>query len=149
MKPRFKHTNIVARDWRALARFYQDVFGCTPVLPERHLAGEWLARGTGVPGAEVSGVHLRLPGTGPEGPTLEVFQYGSNEEKPAPAANREGFAHIAFEVDDVEEVLAAVREHGGGAVGEVVCTEVEGVGRITFVYVKDPEGNIVELQAWG
>ena len=27
---KYVHTNIVARDWRRLAVFYQDVFGCTP-----------------------------------------------------------------------------------------------------------------------
>src|SRR5678815_5648625 len=28
---RYVHTNLIARDWRALARFYEDVFGCVPV----------------------------------------------------------------------------------------------------------------------
>jgi hypothetical protein len=33
-------------------------------------------------------------------------------------------------------------------VGEIVSVEIPGAGRITFVYVTDPEGNIVELQHW-
>ena len=28
---RYGHTNLVANDWRALAKFYQEVFGCVPV----------------------------------------------------------------------------------------------------------------------
>jgi len=32
--------------------------------------------------------------------------------------------------------------------GEISGKEVEGVGYITFVYAKDPEGNIIELQHW-
>ena len=31
----------------------------------------------------------------------------------------------------------------------MTSAEVPGVGMLTFVYVADPEGNIVELQAWG
>ena len=36
MKAKYKHTNIVARDWQKLAEFYEDVFGCARLLPERH-----------------------------------------------------------------------------------------------------------------
>jgi len=72
---KYAHTNLVARDWRSLARFYQDVFGCEPVPPERDYSGPDLAAGTGIPGAKLRGVHLRLPGHGADGPTLEVFQY--------------------------------------------------------------------------
>ena len=31
----FGHVNIVARDWKRLLRFYQDVFGCEPGPPRR------------------------------------------------------------------------------------------------------------------
>jgi predicted enzyme related to lactoylglutathione lyase len=145
---KYKHTNIIAGDWRALVRFYEEVFGCVRVPPERHLSGAWLEKGTGVPGAAFSGVHLRLPGWGDSGPTLEIYQYAENQPKPAAAANREGFGHIAFEVGDVAAALRSILEHGGSSVGEVVTETVEGVGRITFVYAADPEGNILELQSW-
>ena len=62
MKAKYKHTNIVAKDWQALSRFYQDVFGCTVIPPERDLKGQWLDSGTGVSNAHVKGVHLLLPG---------------------------------------------------------------------------------------
>jgi len=148
MKARYKHTNIIARDWNALAVFYEKVFGCVRVPPERHLFGEWLEKGTGVPGARFSGVHLRLPGYGDGGPTLEIYQYSENAPKPPPMANREGFGHIAFEVEDVADTAALVLRHGGGKIGEVTRSVVEGVGILTFVYLADPEGNIIELQTW-
>ena len=148
MKTKYKHTNIISRDWQILAKFYEEIFGCTRVPPERHLSGAWLEKGTGVTEAEFSGVHLRLPGFTNPGPTLEIYQYSENLSKPNPAANREGFGHIAFEVDDVAKVLQRIRQHGGGAVGDVTTHEVEGVGLLTFVYAADPEGNIVELQSW-
>ena len=144
----YKHTNVIARDWQALAQFYEQVFDCVRIPPERHLSGEWLEKGTGVPDAQFSGVHLRLPGWGEDGPTLEIFQYAQNQPKPTPAANREGFGHIAFEVDDVEKTLEMVKQHGGGAVGEVVTLEVGRLGSLVFVYAADPEGNLIELQSW-
>ena len=45
---RYSHTNIVARDWRALAGFYESVFGCMPVPPERDYSGPVLEAGTGI-----------------------------------------------------------------------------------------------------
>jgi len=33
-------------------------------------------------------------------------------------------------------------------VGDLVTAEIAGAGNITFVYMTDPEGNIIELQNW-
>jgi predicted enzyme related to lactoylglutathione lyase len=145
---RYVHTNLVARDWKRLATFYEQVFGCTPVPPERHLAGDWLEAATGVPGAEIRGTHLRLPGYGDNGPTLEVFQYNRQSDAKQKAVNRPGFAHIAFAVDDVEAARDAVLAAGGGITGQIVSVAVPAAGQITFAYVTDPEGNVIELQRW-
>jgi len=144
---RYGHTNLIATDWRALSRFYQELFGCVAVPPERDFSGPDLERGTGVPGARLWGEHLRLPGHGPEGPTLEIFHYDMLEERPEVAVNRPGFGHIAFVVDDVPAAREAVIAAGGKAVGEVV-TLTNAIGkRLTWVYVTDPEGNVLELQS--
>ncbi len=148
IKAKYKHTNIVARDWRKLAEFYERVFGCEPVPPERAAAEEWVERCTGVPGAEIRGVHLRLPGYGSDGPTLEIFQYNKTKKRPQTAINRPGLAHLAFEVDDVQAAADAVFAAGGGRVGELVTAQIRNAGAITFIYVTDPEGNIIELQRW-
>jgi catechol 2,3-dioxygenase-like lactoylglutathione lyase family enzyme len=145
---RYVHTNLIARDWRALARFYQDVLGCVPVPPERDLSGPNMDAGTGIPGAHLRGLHLRLPGRGDDGPTLEIFTYSDLLEHTTTAVNRPGFGHIAFSVEDVagarDEVLAA----GGQPVGEVVTVTLPGGARVTWCYVTDPEGNVIELQSW-
>jgi len=148
MKAKYTHTNIVARDWRKVAAFYERIFGCEPVPPERTAVGEWVERCTGVSGAEVHGIHLRLPGYGDDGPTLEIFQYNNEEKRPETAINRPGFAHLAFEVDDVEATRDEVLDAGGRCVGDLITTEIAGAGTITLIYMTDPEGNIIELQKW-
>ena len=148
MKARYTHTNLVARDWKRLATFYEHVFGCVPVPPERDLSGEWLSRATGVREAALRGVQLRLPGYGEGGPTLEIFQYSEVLDTPVPAANRRGYGHIAFAVDDVGEAADVVVRNGGSLVGEVVTRSVPGVGVLVFTYAADLEGNILELQRW-
>jgi catechol 2,3-dioxygenase-like lactoylglutathione lyase family enzyme len=145
---RFVHTNLIAHDWRRLARFYEEVLGCTPIPPERDLQGPWLEAATGLPDAQIRGIHLRLPGYGSQGPTLEVFQYTPAQERQGAGINRPGFAHIAFSVDDVVAARDAVLAAGGRPLGEVVTREIAGAGQITFAYVTDPEGNGIELQRW-
>jgi len=39
MATKYTHTNLIAKDWKRLLAFYQEVFGCIPVLPERDLSG--------------------------------------------------------------------------------------------------------------
>lgn len=144
---RYAHTNLIARDWQSLSAFYVSVFGCRPVPPERDLSGEAIERGSGVPGASLRGVHLLLPGYEPDAPTLEVFSYTPSADGLAPAANRPGFGHIAFMVPNVAEALDAVLAAGGSQHGDIVTTPA-GTRHVTWVYVSDPEGNLIELQSW-
>jgi catechol 2,3-dioxygenase-like lactoylglutathione lyase family enzyme len=146
--PRFVHVNLIARDWQALARFYETVFGCQRLPPERDLSGPWLEASTGVSNAHLRGVHLRLPGNGEDGPTLEIFQYDDHLDGGHPAANRLGWGHIALAVEDVAAAREAVIAAGGGTLGETVSLDVPGAGTVTFVYAADPEGNLIELQSW-
>jgi len=145
---KYKHTNIVADNWRELADFYRQVFGCSEVHPERACSEEWVERCTSVPGAGILGVHLRLPGYGEDGLTLEIFQYNKALDRPETAINRPGLAHLAFEVDDVEAARDEVIAEGGKCVGELVTVDITDAGKITFIYMTDPEGNIIELQKW-
>jgi predicted enzyme related to lactoylglutathione lyase len=143
---KFVHINLIAQDWKRLAAFYQGVFGCIPIPPERNLSGQWLTDVTGVPDAHIRGVHVRLPGYGDEGPTLEIFQYAIEEERPSPTANRPGLGHIAFVVNDVDSMRNSVIAAGGKDVGRIVSVDIPGAGRLRLAYVADPEGNIIELQ---
>ena len=145
---RYVHTNIVAKDWRRLARFYMDVFGCKPKPPERNLEGSWLDALTGLESAHIQGIHLLLPMASENEATLEIFQYSSNIENPEKAINMEGFGHIAFAVEDVEKCLQEVLANGGSTVGSTVKENIPGVGELHVVYARDPEGNIVEIQKW-
>ncbi len=144
---KYVHTNLIARDWRSLASFYESAFGCVPVPPERDLSGPAVENGTRVPGAVLRGVHLRLPGHGDDGPTLEIFTYNTLAARESPAANRPGFGHIAFTVPDVAAARAEVIAAGGKPFGDIVTTAA-GERTVTWTYVLDPEGNLLELQTW-
>jgi catechol 2,3-dioxygenase-like lactoylglutathione lyase family enzyme len=145
---RYVHTNIIAKDWQKLVRFYSDVFGCQPVYPERNLQGDWLDAITGIASVAIQGVHLSLPGY-ENGPTLEIFSYTPADPtgKKTPI-NRQGLGHLAFHVESVETVLQAVLDNGGEQLGGLIVRDYGELGVLTAVYARDPEGNIVEIQNW-
>ena len=145
---RYAHTNLVANDWRKIADFYVRVFGCEPVSSERDNSGPSFDALTAIPGGRVRGQHLRLPGHGERGPTLEVFQFEPCESSERRRLNRPGLAHLAFEVDDVAAKREEVLAEGGSDLGQIVTIDIPGAGRLTLNYMHDPEGNIVELQRW-
>ncbi len=145
---RYVHTNLIARDPEKLIEFYKTVLKCQSIGETRDLKGEWLDHMTGISGAHIRGEHLLLPGYGTDRPTLEIFSYDKLEDTPAGSINRCGFAHLAFEVDDVQETLNRVIEAGGGQYGELVNAVYENGRKAVFVYASDPEGNIIELQSW-
>jgi len=152
MKIRLAHVSITAKDLRRLAAFYIDAFGFVPYREERGFSGEWVEKGTGVPGADFTRIHLRLPGAKEHGTELEIIQYSKAAEDTAPpAANRTGLRHLAFEAGNPEELHGLydrVIEIGGGKLGEISEREIEGLGTVTFVYMTDLEGNIIELVTW-
>jgi len=49
----------------------------------------------------------------------------------------------------VSDARAEVLTAGGSAVGDIVTLETETGAQVTWCYVTDPEGNVVELQSWG
>lgn len=145
---RYAHTNLIVKNINTILAFYRDVLGCRSIGQTRDLSGEWIDRLTGIPGAHLFGEHLLLPGYEAGGPTLEIFSYAQVISHGEAAVNQSGFAHIAFEVDNVREKLSEVLAHGGGQIGELVETRYSDGRTLTVVYATDPEGNIIELQSW-
>jgi predicted enzyme related to lactoylglutathione lyase len=145
---RYAHTNLVAKDWKKLAQFYIDVFDCIPKPPERNYTGDWLDKALDLKNCTLKGIHLILPGySTKDAPTLEIYQYIPETDLIESCSDTLGFTHIAFEVEDVLKKAKEIIKNGGTTVGVLTTRQVP-AGALTFQYLKDPEGNIVEIQSW-
>lgn len=147
-KIKFVHTNIVSNNWKKLADFYIKVFDCKIVHPLRKYEGKELDSAVNIKNAKLVGVHLQLPGYKSSGPTLEIFSYTPHSRKHPGKVNTPGLTHIAFEVSSVEKMHKKVIENGGKKVGKIVTLERSDGKKVTWCYVKDPEGNMIEIQKW-
>lgn len=143
---KYIHTNLVSNNWQQLASFYIQVFACKLLLPKQRIDAPWLAQATGLPNAKLTGGHLRLPGYGNKGPILSIYQYEQQMSKATATPNKTGLAHLTFEVEDLEATHKKAIEQGAQALGEITSAQIEGVGVLLLAYLKDPEGNIVQLQ---
>jgi len=140
---KFGHVSMVARNTDRLADFYKAVFGCQDIVERRNMSGERISQGNGVPNTEIYAAWLGLPGV--DGPFLEIFQYKKIQDRPTPPVNQPGYGHISFEVEDIHATFAAIIKAGGSPLGKITNLGTAETP-ILCVYVRDPEGNVVELE---
>ncbi len=103
----------------------------------------------GVPADALDEAYRKL--TRPDRPTLTANNHAAHRmivEGVPVEYFRPGFGHLAFSVADVAAAAVAVLAAGGRPVGEIVAVAVAGGGRVTWCYVTDPVGNVIELQSW-
>lgn len=145
---KYVHTNIVAKNWEKLAEFYIKVFDCKIVPPIRNYKCKDLDSAVKIKDVLLKGVHLKLPGYTETGPTLEIYSYKPSESKQNRKVNTPGITHLAFEVSDVHKAYKKVIQNGGKKIGKIITlTRLDGK-KVTWCYIKDPEGNMIELQKW-
>ena len=140
---RFAHLSVVARDADRLAEFYKKVFGCKEIGSRKTISGEKVSRGNGVPNSEIYSIWLTLPGL--ERPFLEIHEYKQIKDRPLPLVDEPGYGHVAFEVEDICAIRDEIVRAGGRDQGEITSL---GPDDATFlaVYMRDPEGNVIELE---
>lgn len=145
----YTHTNINTPDWRKLSAFYEKVFNMVLVPPLRDLHGTWYQQATGMKNAHVTGCHMRLPGYGDSGPTIEFFTWDYPDGTSANQINGGGMGHLAFAVDNVEEKVSEILSAGGSTYGRIVKSYYPSKNQtLTICYAKDPDGNCLEIQRW-
>lgn len=139
---RFDQVKFLARDAETLASFYEEALGCEIVVPPQDV-DDAVSRAVGVPDAVVKLTVLRLPGRGEHGPVLEL--YSVNGDRPPDWHYQPGQGQLAFEVEDLEQAMGRVGGAGGNKLGDLVEWEAPSGARARFVYMQDPEGNIIDL----
>ena len=145
------HVNVVVDDLAAMTSFYCDVLGLT-LAKQVTIRGPWIEAVTGLTSAEAD-VSLLEAGAGSG---VELIRYRVPEgQRPEGLGmpHTKGIRHIAFRVGDIDSAVIRLTEAGMeflSDVQQVPTDQVDFVGRQKrIVYCRDPEGNLLELAAFG
>lgn len=137
------HTGIIVTDLDRSIYFYRDLLGAEFVSePSPWFSGDDLARGVGVPGAELRQVNLRFGGV-----QFELLEYGNrpiDNVKPAPQ-NRLGSMHLGLRVDNIVETKARLEAQGVHFLSDVNVVDDGVLAGWRWVYLHDPDGITLEL----
>ncbi len=135
-----RHTGIVVRDLEISLKFYRDILGLS-VWKRAKEEGSFIEKIVGLSGVSLEWVKMQAP----DGSLVELLQYHSHpdaqpfEKTPS---NRLGCSHIAFTVDNLEEVYNLLHQHGYHCNSS---PQVSPDGKVKVLYSYDPDGIIVEL----
>lgn len=139
---RFDHIGITVADLDLVTDFFialgLEVQGRTVV------EGDFIDTVIGMAGARTEIVMLHAPAEAGSGTGIELSQFArplAEPGMPTAAANVLGLRSVAFEVDDIEGLVARLAADGYGLVGAI--GEYENAWRMA--YVRGPEGILVAL----
>jgi catechol 2,3-dioxygenase-like lactoylglutathione lyase family enzyme len=136
---KMEHVGIVVEDLGAAVEFF--VALGLELRGEGSVEGDWVGRIIGLEEVRAEMAMLRAPDGHGE---LELVRFVSppagDGDSRAPA-NTPGLRHISFAVEDIEAVVAGLRDRGAELVGEVVRYR----DSYLLCYIRGPEGIIVEL----
>lgn len=137
----FSHRGICVSSSDRSLRFYCGALGFEPA-ENYELEDPALATVMEVEGVKIRAQMVRDA----QGITLELLQYyrpepfGARERRPN---NQYGLTHLAFYVDDIDDVATKVAAFGGQVHAHTRATFPE--GKTTMMYCTDPDGVRVEL----
>lgn len=141
MIERTRHTGLVVENLDRALKFYRDILGLKVWRREFETDGSYIEKLVGIPGVKVEWAKLQVP----DGTLVELLQYHSHPEKnpgaPYPS-NRHGASHIAFTVENLEELHRRLVTYG------IHCNSgplTSPDGKVKVIYCHDYDGIILEL----
>lgn len=135
------HVAFATADMERLIRFYEALTG------HKHHGGQRLTghaaydRITGLEDVDVTAAWIQGMNIG-----LEFWSYANPPTTPRDdqrPVNEAGYSHVCFESDDVEADLVLAIAAGGRP-----HAAVQDLGSAKVAYLRDPDGNVVELLQW-
>ncbi len=134
----FSHTGITVSDFSKAVQFYWDVFGC-PLVGVADTEPDRVRTFFGVdaPSPSCKIGWIRVPG----GATLEIFEFQPQRPAEAVPWNRVGLTHICFDVKNTRKWYEHLQRKGV----ECLCEPQVSPRGHTFFFVKDFDGNLIEL----
>ena len=133
--PSAHHVGITVADLDRAVEFYAETFDLD-VVAEFSVGGGAFADAVAVEGAAAEFVHLDA-----DGAVVELVAYdAADESADDPKLNRPGATHLGLTVDDVDAFYADLADDV-----ETLSPPRTTESGTTVLFVRDPEGNLIEV----
>ena len=135
------HTSFTVSNLDRTVAFFQQALGfeVTSKAPRSQSAIESIS---GVAGADIVVAYVRGPGH-----SLELIEYVGPDDRghTTPRPCDVGFAHVAYDVDNIDAAIAAAARHDVKPIGAITVID-QGPNRGgRVVYLQDPDGITIEF----
>ena len=134
------HTSFTVADAPAAAKWYCEKLGFE-VMSDMRRPADYCEAVTGIPGAELHIIYVRGGGY-----PIELIEYtASAGEKIDTATNNVGSAHVAYNVENLQEMYADFMDKGVRVISPPVpITQGANKGGLV-IYLEDLDGNTLEF----
>ena len=139
---RTNHTSFTVSDVDRSIAFFRDALGFE-VTSKAPRNPDVVSRISGVEGADMLIAFVRGPGH-----SIELIQYLGPEHGRGKVVSRPcdvGFAHIAFDVDNIDNAIASCEPFEMRVIGEVAVIDAGPNTGGRVAYLRDPDGVCVEF----
>ena len=135
------HTSFTVSDLDRTVAFFRDALGFD-VTSKAPRDPALIERITGVKGANVMIAYVRGSGH-----SLELIEYSGPDDRTAvsPKPCDVGFAHIAYDVDDIDAAIAASSSHDVKPIGPVTVIDKGPNQGSRVAYLRDIDGITIEF----
>ena len=134
-----RHTGLVVKDISASITFYEGLG--LKVWKREVEKGDFLSQVVGLKHAEIETAKLEVS----DGSLLELLEYRSHPTKPSSSkyeSNNHGCSHVAFTVQDVQEISSKIVQLGGSIIN---APAVSANGSVKVMYCYDLDGILMEM----
>lgn len=135
-----RHAALVVSNLEKCYEFYGSFFGFKTVS-EATETGPFIEKVVGINDVKIKWVKLATP----NGVLIELLQYLNPISSPKDheqTSNQLGHSHLAFTVGSMDQFVSAFKSRGGVLINN---PEVNPTRTAKVCYVRDPEGNLLEI----
>lgn len=140
MLKKIDHINVVVNNLKESVDFFCRL-GFT-VLHEGDLEGEWISSIVNLDDVKASYVQLSIPNTETNLELIKFHRPPTPDVQCKRLPNQIGIRHIAFEVEDIEKIVASMADDGAKFFGDIQTYPETGK---QLVYFYGPDGIILEF----
>ncbi len=138
---RTNHTSFTVSDLDRACAFFEGALGLK-VISKAPRDPDLIQRITGVVGADILVAYVQAPGH-----RIELIQYLGPEGRGRVVSRPcdTGFAHLAFDVDDIDAAITAAGRHHVRPIADPVAIDRGPNKGCRVAYLRDPDGITIEF----